>query len=76
MTIHNIYKPPATSWSTQALPILQHPSVYVGDFNSHHTQWKYRDNDDNGEALVDWAEENNMYLVFDAKDKDSFYSAA
>ena len=76
LTIHNIHKPPATSWSTQALPILQHPSVYVGEFNSHHTQWKYRDNDDNGEALVDWAEENNMYLVFDAKDKDSFYSAA
>lgn len=74
-TINNTYKPPTASWPPQVLPILQHPSVYVGDFNSHHTQWKYKENDDNGEALVNWADENNMYLVFDAKDRDSFHSA-
>ena len=35
--VANIYKPPSESWDTLVLPALAHPAVYVGDFNSHHT---------------------------------------
>lgn len=38
--------------------------------------WKYNKSDENGEALVEWAEEQNTYLVFDAKDRGTFSSAA
>ncbi|XP_050515900.1 uncharacterized protein LOC126890764 [Diabrotica virgifera virgifera] len=38
--------------------------------------WKYTTNDENGEALVEWSEEQNTYLVFDAKDRGTFKSAA
>lgn len=76
VTISNIYKPPATSWPPQVIATAPHPAVYLGDFNSHHTQWKYRDSDENGEKLASWAEANNLYLVFDAKDRGTFKSAA
>jgi hypothetical protein len=49
--------------------------VIAGDFNSHHTSWRYDSNDLNGIRLLQWAEENNLHLVFDAKDKGSFRSA-
>ena len=39
ITVVNIYKPPGVEWPTPALPILPHPTVYTGDFNSHSTEW-------------------------------------
>ena len=51
-------------------------AVYVKTYNSHHTLWKYRDTDNNGEILMNWADSNNTYLVFDAKQRGSFKSAA
>ena len=51
------------------------PSSNIHDFNSHHTQWKYLQNDANGNTLVDWYENNNLHLVFDAKDRGTFKSA-
>lgn len=72
--VSNIYKPPTTPWPDHVIPKYQHPCTYLGDFNSHHTRWKYRDNDSNGETLLRWAESNNTYLVFDAKDNDTFFS--
>lgn len=76
ITIINVYKPPATIWPEIALPIQQHPAVYIGDFNSHHERWKYTDCDINGTKLNDWAENNDLHLVFDAKDRGTFRSAA
>ncbi|KAK9731723.1 hypothetical protein QE152_g13438 [Popillia japonica] len=38
--------------------------------------WKYSANNNNGEALVGWSEKQNTYLVFDAKDRGTFASAA
>lgn len=75
ITVSNIYKPPGTAWPTPLIPTQTHPAVYVGDFNSHHEQWKYRDCDANGEALIKWAEDENLNLVFDAKDLSTFKSA-
>nr|CAI5825299.1 unnamed protein product [Callosobruchus analis] len=76
ITIANIYKPPAATWPQQVLRTLPHPAVYIGDFNSHHELWKYHTSDNNGESLVGWAEEKNVEIVFDAKDRNTFRSAA
>lgn len=76
ITVSNIYKPPAASWPPSVIQTQPHPAIYVGDFNSHHEQWKYRDCDENGIALVKWAEDENLHLAYDAKDRYTFKSAA
>lgn len=75
ITITNVYKPPSTTWNEGVLPSHSHPSICAGDFNSHHSLWRYANDDPNGEALVHWAESSNMSLLFDAKDKGTFHSA-
>nr|CAI5839543.1 unnamed protein product [Callosobruchus analis] len=73
-TIVNIYKRPGTAWPRNVLPQYQHPAIYSGDFNSHHTEWKYQHNDTNGERLYNWTTENNIQLIFDAKERGTFKS--
>lgn len=73
-TIINIYKPPSSVWPDNVLPVFEDPCVYSGDLNCHHTQWGYRFNDNDGELLLDWANNNSFELIFDAKDKKSFFS--
>jgi hypothetical protein len=73
--IVNIYKPPGSTWSGSRLPILNHPCLYIGDFNSHHQDWGYEQNDANGDFLHDWITNNNLSLLFDAKDRGTFVSA-
>jgi len=34
------------------LPLAEHPAVYIGDFNSHSTEWDYSSTDDNREPLT------------------------
>ena len=75
ITIANIYKPPSASWPTQILPALPHPAIYVGDFNSHHTDWGYNDIDEDGEKLQLWAGVNSLELVYDAEQPKTFRSA-
>lgn len=74
--VSNIYKPPNSKWPNHVVDIRPHPAVYIGDFNSHHQDWKYRSNDENGEAVVEWIDRNNLFHVFDAKDRGTFKSAA
>lgn len=76
MYMTNVYKSPVVQWPDSVLNIFPHPAIYAGDFNSHHQEWCYDDNDSNGELLVDWASRNSFQLVFDAKDEPSFYSQA
>lgn len=74
-SIVNMYKPPLVIWPTPPFKLFTHPAIYVGDFNSHHNAWGYKDNDINGNILHDWLSVNNLYLVFSAKDKGTFRSA-
>lgn len=74
--ITNVYKSPEKEWRQPVLETLLHPSLYIGDFNSHHQDWSYQENDTNGELLTDWASQNELHLVFDAKDEKTFYSRA
>ena len=73
--VANVYKPPSENWQESTLPILPHPAVYVGDFNSHHTQWGYNSACRDGEALAEWASANDFHLVYDPKQKGTFRSA-
>ena len=51
--IANIYKPPTEHWNNTNLPpVLPHPAVLVGDFNSHHPDWGYQEADLIGERGV------------------------
>ncbi|KAI5755895.1 uncharacterized protein LOC108253156 [Diaphorina citri] len=75
ISISNVYKPPSANWPLNVHPTHPHPSVYLGDFNSHHTQWGYSVDDTNGEQLIDWAESHHLHLVHDAKQIGTFHSA-
>lgn len=75
--VTNVYKSPAAQWTQSAiLKSYPHPALYLGDFNSHHQEWSYDQNDFNGEVLVDWASKNSLHLAFDAKDEKTFFSQA
>ena len=54
VSIVNIYKPPVTTWPEPPVPHYEHPYVFLGNFNSHHTTWGYRHNNADGKALVEW----------------------
>lgn len=45
INIQNIYKPLNVRWPTNTPATLTHPTVFMGDFNSHHQSWGYSDND-------------------------------
>ena len=74
ITIYNVYKPPSQTWEFSVVPKKEHPVIYVGDFNSHHTRWGYCNPDPDGVRLADWADINNHQLIYDAKDKGTFTS--
>lgn len=70
----NTYKPP-NKWETEALRLYEHPTLYVGDYNSHHQEWGYEANDENGETLHDHIINNDLYLMYDPKGKGTYRSA-
>lgn len=74
INIVNVYKPPSVKWTDDPLPIVPHPALYVGDFNSHNTLWGYQSNDFNGNKLTEWMEVNHYELIFDIKDRGTFRS--
>ena len=71
--IVNVYKLPSAHWNESVLLIFSHPVMYVGDFNSHHTKWGYTEPDTDGEALYEWATNNNLTLTHDSKKRGTFY---
>ncbi|KAL4153412.1 hypothetical protein QTP88_001245 [Uroleucon formosanum] len=74
LTIFNVYKPPSRNWSTMVLPTCQHPVIYIGDFNSHSTDWGYSTENEDGEALSNWAALNHLKLIYGAKQGGTFIS--
>uniref|UniRef100_W5MY25 Endonuclease/exonuclease/phosphatase domain-containing protein n=1 Tax=Lepisosteus oculatus TaxID=7918 RepID=W5MY25_LEPOC len=70
--IANVYKPPSEHWDQGMLPTLEHPTVYVGDFNSHHLGWGYSEPDEDGEKVVEWPTNNDL---IDPKQCGTFHSA-
>lgn len=74
MSITNVYKAPPAKWPQHVLKTFPHPAVYIGDFNSHHRDWGYSTNDENGESIANWASINELHLVHDLKAKGTFFS--
>ena len=74
--VANVYKPPSERWdSTTPFPVLPHPYVLVGDFNSHHPDWGYQESDPDGDQLQTWASCNDFHLIHDSKQRGTFHSA-
>lgn len=48
---------------------MTHLSIFIRDFNSHHTNWGYKTNDTNSEIICNWMENQNMQLSFNIKDR-------
>lgn len=72
VNVVNVYKLPKTLWNNPPLRVLDHQTMYIGDFNSHSLHWSYDDDDDNGLMLFDWLFTINVELVYSAKDKKDF----
>ena len=70
VVVHSVYKPPIEQF---VVPPLGHrilPQIEIRDFNSHNTIWVFDDTDNNGVAVVQWAESNSLTLIHDAKLQD------
>jgi len=53
INIINVYKLPGEMWTGKNLPRVQHPTLIIGDFNSHHNVWGYTTIDENGIKLYE-----------------------
>lgn len=62
LNITNVYKSPSAQWTDTMLNVHPHPAVYLGDFNSHHSEWGYSSDDINGDLVVTWASNNELQL--------------
>ena len=72
----NVYKPPPTRMQASDLPAFPHPCLYAGDFNCHHVDWGYDNNNPDGECLDGWASANNFTLLYSPKEAASVSTLA
>jgi hypothetical protein len=63
VTVMNVYKPPSSNWSSNTLKVFPHPTIYVGDFNSHNQLWGYLQNNADGNRLLEWMTLNKIHLI-------------
>ena len=73
--ITNVYKPPKIKWTNPPKQNVQHPSIIAGDFNSHHNDWGYKENDASGLEVNEWANQSDLFLLHNPKDKGTFRPA-
>jgi len=60
LAIYNVYKYLSRNWTQPELPVSQHPTIYIGDFNSHSTEWELTaENEDEG-LLLNWTATNRI----------------
>ena len=75
IVITSVYKPPATPFK---LPPLLQPhknKIVIVDFNSHIIRWGCNSTNEDGNAVEQWSDSNQLSLVHDAKHPPSFNSA-
>ena len=77
VVVTSIYKPPPQAFAFHQRVPHTHtkPQIIIGDYNSHSTQWGYRETDEDGEAVEMWMDTNQLSLIHDAKLPHSFQSA-
>ena len=74
--IVSVYKQPPTpfNWPNH-INITDKNTIVLGDFNSHNVIWGYKENNSDGEAVEEWALDQNLTILHSAKDQPSFNSA-
>ena len=77
VVITSIYKPPTVDFKfPHCIPQGPgKPQIIIGDFNSHSTQWGYKDTNKDGELVEVWIDSNQLSLIHDSKLPSSFNSA-
>lgn len=71
-----MYKPPNADFTFEKPINFENcdTKIVLGDFNSHNTTWGYLENDQNGENVETWAENEGLSLIHDPKLPPSFNS--
>ena len=77
VVVTSVYKPPTVDFNfPQHVPLKHNKSqIIIGDFNSHSTQWGYKDKNKDGIAVEEWIDSNKLSLIHDPKLPTSFQSA-
>ena len=71
--IANVHKPPTEPLEdTNPLHSLLHPTMYAGDFNSHHADWGYDTPNNDGDMLLGWASCSDLTLMRDPVQRGTF----
>ena len=75
-TVTSMYKPPNTpfAFTKPANFDSKQIRIVVGDFNSHSMRWGYRETDEDGCRVEDWAAMEDLQLIHDPKLPCSFNS--
>ncbi|GFS21025.1 RNA-directed DNA polymerase from mobile element jockey-like [Elysia marginata] len=60
--VHNIYKPSTLNWDSPPVQVFHHPAIMMEDFNSHHTECGYLDNNKAGHDMIQ-GHSNQMQLL-------------
>ncbi|CAH1258394.1 Hypp2004 [Branchiostoma lanceolatum] len=72
--VSSVCKPPAETFSLPKEATDGKLNIVIGDFNSHSTTWGYRQTNDDGDLVENWADANQMSLIHDPKLPASFNS--
>ena len=69
VVVTSVYKPPPSAFVFhQTVPhVHSKPQIIIGDFNSHSTQWGYRETNKDGEAVEMWMDKDQVSLIHDPK---------
>ena len=75
VVVHSVYKPSSEQFVLARLGHRILPKIVIGGFNSHNTIWGYDDPENNGVAVVQWADSNSLTPIYDTKRLKFFNSA-
>ena len=77
VVVTSVYKPPAVNFNfPYSVPQVHNkPQIINGDFNSHSTQWGYKETNKDGEAVEERLDTNQLSLIHDTKLPSLFNSA-
>ncbi|GFS06344.1 hypothetical protein ElyMa_001220600 [Elysia marginata] len=74
LLVYNFYCPANKQLSLDSIDIPDAGCLILGDFNSHSQSWGYDDMYHRGEEVEDWQIDQNLQLLNDPEDQDTFYS--
>ena len=75
--VTSVYKPPAVEFKFPQCILQVHGKlqIIIGDFNSHSTQWGYKETNKDGDAVEQWIDNYQLSHIHDTKLPPSFHSA-